>query len=52
MLKNITQHLSSVGAVYGSQSFEGSDQSFLAPGVLKGLTRRCGSQILEGPNEM
>jgi hypothetical protein len=28
VLKNITQHPSSVGTVYGSQSFEGSDQTF------------------------
>ena len=28
MLKNITQNPSSVGAVYGSQSFEGADQTF------------------------
>ena len=31
MLKNITQHPSSVGAVYGSQSLEGSDEMLRSP---------------------
>jgi hypothetical protein len=31
MLQNITQNPSSVGMVYGSQSFEGSDQTFCLP---------------------
>ena len=31
MLKNITQNPSSVGAVYGSQSLEGSDEMLRSP---------------------